>query len=72
MRRIKWGGGLTFEQRDCEITTVLISFEPKVSFAITTRKRICLLLIDFRIWVSEEAWKGKHIVESEEKRRTGL
>ena len=72
MRKSKWGGGLTFEQRDCEITTVFISFEPKVSLAITTRKRTCLLLIDFSISVSEETEKGKQIVESKGKRRTGL
>lgn len=72
MRKSKWGGGLTFEQRDCEITTVFISFEAKVSVAITTPKRTCLLLIDFSISVSEETGKGKHIVESKGKRRTGL
>jgi len=71
MRRSKWGGGLTFEQRDCEITTVFISFEPKVSLAITTRKRTRLLLIDFSISVSEETGRGKHIGKSNGK-RTGL
>jgi hypothetical protein len=65
LRKSKWGGGLTFEQRDCEITTVFISFE-QVSLAITTRKRTCLLLIDFGISVSEETGKGKHIEESKE------
>ena len=69
MRKSKWVGGLTFEQRDCGITTVLISFEPKVSLAITTRKRTCLLLIDFGISVSEETGKGKHIVESKEEKK---
>jgi hypothetical protein len=62
LRKSKGGGELTFEQRDCEITTVFISFEPELSPAITTQNTTCLPLIAFCISVSEETGKGKHTV----------